>query len=88
MTTASSIKPEIPALLPDAVILTSVEFDHAISTRSRRGGNAFKRLINLIRAGKSHAFDTGESIDRCLERALCPVRTLWFLIAPPGVSLI
>src|SRR5258706_13121179 len=67
--------PKFLHYFPDAVILTSVEFDHADIYKDLDAvETAFKRLINLIpRRGRVIAFDTGESIDRCLERALCPV---------------
>src|SRR3954471_4446490 len=59
----------------DAVILTSVEFDHADIYKDLDAvETAFKRLVNLIpRRGRMIAFDTGESVERCLQRALCPV---------------
>jgi UDP-N-acetylmuramate: L-alanyl-gamma-D-glutamyl-meso-diaminopimelate ligase len=67
--------PKFLHYFPDAVILTSVEFDHAdIYEDLDAVETAFKRLVNLIpRRGRIIAFDTGESIERCLERALCPV---------------
>jgi len=67
--------PKFLHYFPDAVILTSVEFDHADIYKDLDAvETAFKRLINLIpRRGRVIAFDTGESIDRCLERARCPV---------------
>ncbi len=67
--------PKFLHYFPDAGILTSVEFDHADIYKDLDAvETAFKRLINLIpRRGRVIAFDTGESIDRCLERALCPV---------------
>src|SRR5437899_927228 len=60
---------------PDAAILTSVEFDHAdIYKNLDAVETAFKRLVNLVpRRGRLVAFDTGESLDRCLARAFCPV---------------
>jgi UDP-N-acetylmuramate: L-alanyl-gamma-D-glutamyl-meso-diaminopimelate ligase len=67
--------PKFLHYFPDAVILTSVEFDHADIYKDLDAvETAFKRLVNLIpRRGRVIAFDTGENIDRCLERALCPV---------------
>src|SRR5438105_3518495 len=60
---------------PDAAILTSVEFDHADIYKDLDAvETAFKRLVNLVpRRGKVVAFDHGESVNRCVARALCPV---------------
>src|SRR6266699_2851436 len=60
---------------PDAVILTSVEFDHADIYKDLEAvATAFKRLVNLVpRRGRVVAFDRGESVERCISRALCPV---------------
>jgi UDP-N-acetylmuramate: L-alanyl-gamma-D-glutamyl-meso-diaminopimelate ligase len=57
------------------VILTSVEFDHADIYKDLDAvETAFKRLVNLVpRRGRVVAFDSGESIDRCLQKAFCPV---------------
>ncbi|HWZ81425.1 MAG TPA: UDP-N-acetylmuramate:L-alanyl-gamma-D-glutamyl-meso-diaminopimelate ligase [Terriglobales bacterium] len=67
--------PKFLHYFPDAVILTSVEFDHADIYKDLEAvETAFKRLVNLIpRRGRIIAFDTGESLDRCLEKALCPL---------------
>jgi len=67
--------PKFLHYFPDAVILTSIEFDHADIYKDLDAvETAFKRLVNLIpRRGRIIAFDSGESVDRCLERALCPV---------------
>ncbi|PYX29778.1 MAG: UDP-N-acetylmuramate:L-alanyl-gamma-D-glutamyl-meso-diaminopimelate ligase [Acidobacteria bacterium] len=67
--------PKFLHYFPDAVILTSVEFDHADIYKDLDAvETAFKRLVNLIpRRGRIIAFDTGESIERCLQRAFCPV---------------
>jgi UDP-N-acetylmuramate: L-alanyl-gamma-D-glutamyl-meso-diaminopimelate ligase len=67
---------------PDAVILTSVEFDHADIYKDLDAvETAFKRLVNLIPGrGRVVAFDgvaagAGESasLERCLSKAFCPV---------------
>src|SRR6476646_2567835 len=60
---------------PDSVILTSVEFDHADIYKDLDAvETAFKRLVNLVPGrGRIVALDTGESIERCLARAFCPV---------------
>ena len=67
--------PKFLHYFPDAVILTSVEFDHADIYKDLEAvETAFKRLVNLVpRRGRIIGFDTGESIERCLQRALCPV---------------
>jgi UDP-N-acetylmuramate: L-alanyl-gamma-D-glutamyl-meso-diaminopimelate ligase len=67
--------PKFLHYFPDAVILTSVEFDHADIYKDLDAvETSFKRLVNLIpRRGRIIAFDTGESLERCLEKALCPV---------------
>ncbi len=67
--------PKFLHYFPDAIILTSVEFDHADIYKDLDAvETAFKRLVNLIpRRGRVIAFDKGESINRCLARAFCPV---------------
>jgi UDP-N-acetylmuramate: L-alanyl-gamma-D-glutamyl-meso-diaminopimelate ligase len=67
--------PKFLHYFPDAVILTSVEFDHADIYKDLDAvETAFKRLVNLVpRRGRVIGFDTGESVERCLQRALCPV---------------
>jgi UDP-N-acetylmuramate: L-alanyl-gamma-D-glutamyl-meso-diaminopimelate ligase len=67
--------PKFLHYFPDSVILTSVEFDHAdIYEDLDAVETAFKRLVNLVpRRGRIVGFDSGESIDRCLQNAFCPV---------------
>lgn len=74
--------PKFLHYFPDAIILTSVEFDHADIYRDLDAvETAFKRLVNLIpRRGRIIAFDGaagGESespsLNRCLAKAFCPV---------------
>src|SRR5947208_4755026 len=67
--------PKFLHYFPDAVILTSVEFDHADIYKDLDAvETAFKRLVNLVpRRGKIIGFDSGESIEHCLKKALCPV---------------
>ena len=71
--------PKFLHYFPDSVILTSVEFDHADIYKDLDAIEiAFKRLVNLVpRRGRIIGFDaagTGDaSIDRCLEKAFCPV---------------
>jgi UDP-N-acetylmuramate: L-alanyl-gamma-D-glutamyl-meso-diaminopimelate ligase len=67
--------PKFLHYFPDSVILTSVEFDHADIYKDLDAvETAFKRLVNLVpRRGKIIAFDTGESIGRCVGRAFSAV---------------
>jgi len=74
--------PKFLHYFPDAVILTSVEFDHADIYKDLDAvETAFKRLVNLIpRRGRIIAFDgaAGEaaesaSLERCLSKSFCPV---------------
>jgi UDP-N-acetylmuramate: L-alanyl-gamma-D-glutamyl-meso-diaminopimelate ligase len=74
--------PKFLHYFPDAVILTSVEFDHADIYKDLDAvETAFKRLVNLIpRRGRMIAFDgmagqTAESasLERCVSKAFCPV---------------
>jgi UDP-N-acetylmuramate: L-alanyl-gamma-D-glutamyl-meso-diaminopimelate ligase len=68
--------PKFMHYFPDSIILTSVEFDHADIYKDLDAvETAFKRLVNLVpRRGRIIAFDTGESLERCLARAFCPVQ--------------
>ena len=67
--------PKFLHYFPDSAILTSVEFDHADIYKDLDAvETAFKRLVNLVpRRGRIIAFDTGESLNRCIARAFCPV---------------
>ncbi|HEY6303187.1 MAG TPA: UDP-N-acetylmuramate:L-alanyl-gamma-D-glutamyl-meso-diaminopimelate ligase [Terriglobales bacterium] len=71
--------PKFLHYFPDSVILTSVEFDHADIYKDLDAvETAFKRLVNLVpRRGRIVGFDAGKSsgtsINRCLEKAFCPV---------------
>jgi UDP-N-acetylmuramate: L-alanyl-gamma-D-glutamyl-meso-diaminopimelate ligase len=74
--------PKFLHYFPDAIILTSVEFDHADIYKDLDAvETAFKRLVNLIpRRGKIIAFDgavgdntESPSLERCLAKAFCPV---------------
>lgn len=74
--------PKFLHYFPDAIILTSVEFDHADIYKDLDAvETAFKRLVNLIpHRGRVIAFDgaTGDatesaSLERCLSRAFSPV---------------
>ena len=79
--------PKFLHYFPDAIILTSVEFDHADIYKDLDAvETAFKRLVNLIpRRGRIIAFDgaTGDatesaSLQRCLRRRSAP----WNVTAP------
>jgi UDP-N-acetylmuramate: L-alanyl-gamma-D-glutamyl-meso-diaminopimelate ligase len=67
--------PKFLHYFPDSVILTSVEFDHADIYKDLDAVEiAFKRLVNLVpQRGRIVAFDSGDSVNRCIERAFCPV---------------
>jgi len=67
--------PKFLHYFPDAMILTSVEFDHADIYKDLEAvETAFKRLVNLVpRRGRIVAFDEGDSVERSISRALCPV---------------
>jgi len=74
--------PKFLHYFPDALILTSVEFDHADIYKDLDAvETAFKRLVNLVpRRGRIVAFDgaaggAGESpsLERSLAKAFCPV---------------
>jgi len=76
--------PKFLHYFPDSVILTSVEFDHADIYKDLDAvETAFKRLVNLVpRRGRIVGFEarestsgesTNASIDRCLQKAFCPV---------------
>src|SRR5437588_4762158 len=67
--------PKFLHYFPDTVILTSVEFDHADIYKDLEAvETAFKRLVNLVpRRGRIVAFDEGDSVERSISRALCPV---------------
>lgn len=68
--------PKFLHYFPDAIILTSVEFDHADIYKDLDAvETAFKRLVNLVpRRGRIIAFDSGESIEHCITKAFCPVQ--------------
>jgi UDP-N-acetylmuramate: L-alanyl-gamma-D-glutamyl-meso-diaminopimelate ligase len=74
--------PKFLHYFPDAVILTSVEFDHADIYKDLDAvETAFKRLVNLIpRRGRIIAFDgavggaaESASLERCMAKAFSPV---------------
>ncbi len=71
--------PKFLHYFPDALILTSVEFDHADIYKDLDAvETAFKRLVNLVpRRGRIVGFDGGAegsaSLERCMAKAFCPV---------------
>lgn len=67
--------PKFLHYFPDALILTSVEFDHADIYKDLDAvETSFKRLVNLVpRRGRIIAFHPGDSVERCVARAFCPV---------------
>src|ERR1700758_3223782 len=67
--------PKFLHYFPDAIILTSVEFDHAdIYKDIESVETAFKRLVNLVPGrGRIVAFHPAASVDRCVAKAFCPV---------------
>ena len=67
--------PKFLHYFPSGLILTSVEFDHADIYKDLDAvETAFKRLVNLVpQRGRIVAFDTGDSIERCVAKAFCPV---------------
>jgi len=72
--------PKFLHYFPDAVILTSVEFDHAdIYKNLEEVKTAFKRLVNLVpRRGLLIAWDGHSNVDECVSRALCRVERYGF----------
>jgi len=67
--------PKFLHYFPDAVILTSVEFDHADIYKDLDAvKTSFKRLVNLIpRSGYLVAYDNSPNVDECIARAFCKV---------------
>jgi UDP-N-acetylmuramate: L-alanyl-gamma-D-glutamyl-meso-diaminopimelate ligase len=67
--------PKFLHYFPDALILTSVEFDHADIYKDLDAvKTSFKRLVNLIpRSGYLVAFDDSTNVDDCIARAFCKV---------------
>ncbi|HEX5432790.1 MAG TPA: UDP-N-acetylmuramate:L-alanyl-gamma-D-glutamyl-meso-diaminopimelate ligase [Candidatus Angelobacter sp.] len=67
--------PKFLHYFPQAIILTSVEFDHADIYKDLDAvKTAFKRLVNLVpRRGKIVAYDADPNLDECLAKAFTPV---------------
>ncbi len=72
--------PKFLHYFPDAVILTSVEFDHAdIYKNLDEVKTAFKRLVNLIPGrGLLIAWDGHANVHECAARAFCRVERYGF----------
>ncbi len=72
--------PKFLHYFPDAVVLTSVEFDHADIYKDLDAvKTAFKRLVNLVpRRGKIIAWDGSPTVEECVVRAFCPVERYGF----------
>src|SRR5512143_3892022 len=72
--------PKFLHYFPDAVVLTSVEFDHAdIYKNLEEVKTAFKRLVNLIpRRGVLIAHDTAGNVSEVAAKAFCPVERYGF----------
>lgn len=67
--------PKFLHYFPQAIILTSVEFDHADIYKDLDAvKTAFKRLVNLVpRKGKIIAYDASETVNECVGKAFSPV---------------
>jgi UDP-N-acetylmuramate: L-alanyl-gamma-D-glutamyl-meso-diaminopimelate ligase len=72
--------PKFLHYFPDALILTSVEFDHAdIYVDLDAVKTAFKRLVNLIpRRGVIVAWDGSPNVTECVAKAFCRVERYGF----------
>jgi len=72
--------PKFLHYFPHAVILTSVEFDHADIYRDLDAvKTAFRRLVNLVpRRGLLVAWDGHPNVNDCVARALCRVERYGF----------
>src|SRR6266581_1585674 len=67
--------PKFLHYFPDAVILTSVEFDHADIYKDLDAvKTAFKRLVNLVpQRGRIVALDANANVSECVSHAFCAV---------------
>ena len=72
--------PKFLHYFPDALILTSVEFDHADIYRNLDEVKiAFKRLVNLVpHRGVLVAWDGHTNVDDCVAHAMCKVERYGF----------
>src|SRR4029077_4396601 len=64
----------------NAVVLTSVEFDHADIYKDLDAvKTAFKRLVNLVpERGRIIAYDSNANVGECVAKAFCPVELYGF----------
>ena len=67
--------PKFLHYFPDALILTSVEFDHADIYKDLDAvKTAFKRLVNLVpQRGRIVALDANANVSECVSHAFCAV---------------
>jgi UDP-N-acetylmuramate: L-alanyl-gamma-D-glutamyl-meso-diaminopimelate ligase len=72
--------PKFLHYFPHAMVLTSVEFDHAdIYASLDEVKTAFKRLVNLVpRNGRVVAYDAPANVTECVARAFCKVERYGF----------
>ncbi|MGH9601821.1 MAG: UDP-N-acetylmuramate--L-alanine ligase, partial [Terriglobales bacterium] len=72
--------PKFLHYMPHAVILTSVEFDHAdIYPDLQAVKTAFRRLVNLVpRRGRIVAWEGDANVEECVAGAFCPVERYGF----------
>ncbi len=72
--------PKFLHYMPQAAILTSVEFDHAdIYADLEAVKTVFRRLVNLVpRRGRLVAWDGDPNVEECLAGAFCPVERYGF----------
>jgi UDP-N-acetylmuramate: L-alanyl-gamma-D-glutamyl-meso-diaminopimelate ligase len=72
--------PKFLHYFPDAVVLTSVEFDHADIYKDLDSvKTAFRRLVNLVpQRGRIIAWDGSPNVDECVARAFCTVERYGF----------
>src|SRR6201996_9299249 len=72
--------PKFVHYLPDALILTHVEFDHADIYRDLDAvKTAFKPLVNLVpRRGRIVAYDQSANVSECVANAFCAVERYGF----------
>lgn len=72
--------PKFLHYFPDAMILTSVEFDHADIYKDLDAvKTAFKRLVNLVpQRGRIIAYDGNANVDECITKAFCLVERYGF----------
>jgi len=72
--------PKFLHYLPDEVIITSLEFDHAdIYADLAAIELQFRRMVNLIpRRGRIVAWGESETVRGVVQKAFCPVETYGF----------